>query len=250
VEKCQGSDLKPPPPIPFLNTAWTFVGSFTTLLALYGVSFLAGYETGETLVLAPFGALMTLQFSLTAAPASQPRNVVYGQLICLFMALLAKHYLIEQAQWPLWTVVPLTTAGGIAIMTKLSVTHPPAAASVVALFSMPNFTVVTAAILLAGNILAIIMAMLINNLSEKRRYPVYWEFGFVSTQESRGEQPGRLVLQQKVSESARCPEDHDTAQDSLDISDPRSEHGTAVSRALVRSNTHSYPQYHFIRSTL
>jgi hypothetical protein len=28
-------------------------------------------------------------------------------------------------------------------------------------------------------------------------------------------------LQQKVSESARSAEDHDTAQDSLDISDPR-----------------------------
>lgn len=222
VEKCQGSNLKPPPPVPFLNAAWTFVGAFITLLALYGVSFLIGYETGETLVLAPFGALMALQFSLTAAPASQPRSVVYGQLICIFMALLAKYYLIEHANWPLWTVVPLTTAGGIAMMTKLSVTHPPAAASVVALFSMPNFTVLTGAIILAGNMLAIIMAMLINNLSEKRQYPVYWEFGFVSTQESRGEQLRPLVLQRQAIQRTRSGQEFGTTESSPEVSDRRS----------------------------
>ena len=201
VEKSQGSSLKPPPPAPLSNAVWTFCGVFLTLLLLFGLSVLAKYETGDCVVLAPFGALLTLQFSLTAAPASQPRNVIYGQVICISMALLAKHYLMELGGWPLWIVVPLTTAGGIAVMTKVGVTHPPAAAAIVALFSKPdNLTILTGALLLVGNLVAVVMAILVNNLSEKRQYPVYWEFGILSTVESLSEQLRQTLPRWKPTE--------------------------------------------------
>jgi HPP family len=174
LEKCHGSDIEPPPSVPFSNAIWTFLGSYITLLLLYGLSYLARHETGDTIVLAPFGALLTLQFSLTAAPASQPRSIIYGQIICQSMALFSKIVFMDIACWPLWMIVPLTTAGGIATMTKLGLAHPPAAAVIIALFTQPKFTLMSSIFVLIGNMMAIATAILVNNLSEKRQYPVYW----------------------------------------------------------------------------
>lgn len=177
MEKSRGSNLKPPPPVPLLNAAWAFSGSFLTLLILFFLSSLLQTMTGEELVLAPFGALLTLQFSLTAAPASQPRNVIYGQMVSLSLALIAKTLL----HWSPMVVVPFATALAISAMAKLGCSHPPAAAAVVALFSEPDFSASSAVFLLIGNVVAVIMAVVVNNLSEKRQYPVYWEFGVRET---------------------------------------------------------------------
>jgi hypothetical protein len=174
LEKCRGSDIEPPPSVPLSNAIWTFVGSYLTLLILYGLSYLARHETGDTIVLAPFGALLTLQFSLTAAPASQPRSIIYGQIICHSMAIFSKLVFMDIACWPLWMIVPLTTAGGIATMSKLGLAHPPAAAVIIALFTQPNFTLTSSMFVLLGNMMAIATAIFVNNLSEKRQYPVYW----------------------------------------------------------------------------
>jgi CBS domain-containing membrane protein len=180
LRKCRGSDIEPPPSVPLTNAIWTFVGSYLTLLILYGLSYVARHETGDTIVLAPFGALLTLQFSLTAAPASQPRTIIYGQIICHSMALFSKLVFMDIACWPIWIIVPLTTAAGITTMTKLGLAHPPAAAVIIALFTQPNFTLTSCMFVLLGNIMAIAIAIFVNNLSEKRQYPIYWRFEFKS----------------------------------------------------------------------
>jgi hypothetical protein len=184
AEKTQGGNLKPPPPAPLWNAVWTFMGAFFSLLVLVGLSLLLHHWTGDGIVLAPFGALLTLQFSLTAAPASQPRNVIYGQMISLSIALLSNSYL--RPILPMWLLLPLTAAASIATMSKLGCTHPPAAAAVVALFSEPAFSVWTALFLLLGNLAAVATAIVANNLSDKRQYPVYWEFGIREALESLG----------------------------------------------------------------
>lgn len=189
VEKSRGSNLKPPPPVPLLNAAWAFTGSFLTLLVLFFLSSLLQTMTGEKLVLAPFGALLTLQFSLTAAPASQPRNVIYGQLVSLSIALIAKTLL----HWSPMVVVPFATALAISAMAKLGCSHPPAAAAIVALFSEPDFSASSAVFLLIGNVVAVLMAVVVNNLSEKRQYPVYWEFGVRGTLDNIAVALGNLM---------------------------------------------------------
>lgn len=177
VEKStKATDLEPPPPAPLENAIWTFSGVFLTLLSLFVISERFQARTGEGIVLAPFGALLTLQFSLTAAPASQPRNALYGQLLSLSLAVLGRHHLAGVL--PNRLLVPLIAALAIATMTKLGIPHPPAAAAVIALFAQPNgFNVLTALLVFVGNLVAVCLAILINNLSDKRQYPVYWKFG-------------------------------------------------------------------------
>lgn len=207
TEKCQGSNIKPPPPVPLSNAVRAFVGSFLTFLALYSLSALACRETEHRIVLAPFGALLTLLFSLTAAPASQPRAIIYGQLICISIALLGKYYLVDLARLPIWLVVPLTTSGGIATMTKFGLAHPPAAAAIVALFAQPDFSLMSGVFVLVGNLVAISVAVLVNNLSETSQYPIYWGFGIQGTMKSLGTHANQLLLRRLPTSSLRSSQD-------------------------------------------
>ena len=207
VEKCKGSNIKAPPPVPLSNAVRAFVGSFLTFLALYSLSALACHETEHKIVLAPFGALLTLLFSLTAAPASQPRAIIYGQLVCISMALLGKYYLMDLARLPIWLVVPLTTSGGIAIMTKLGLAHPPAAAVIVALFAQPDFSLMSGVFVLAGNLVAIAVAVLVNNLSDKSQYPIYWSFGIQATMQSLVTHANNMLLRRSPMESMRSSQE-------------------------------------------
>ena len=69
AKKCRGANNEAPPPFTTTASIWTFSGCFLTLLALLTFSDAIKEQNPEYyLVLGPFGALMTLQYSLTAAP--------------------------------------------------------------------------------------------------------------------------------------------------------------------------------------
>ena len=76
LTKCKGGGMKPPPPMPTRQVIWTFLGAFITLMILGGLNVILSKETGHGILLPPFGALLTLQYGLTPAPASQPRNAI------------------------------------------------------------------------------------------------------------------------------------------------------------------------------
>lgn len=69
--KCLGGNLQPPPPSPFDEGLLTFIGVFSTLLVLHSASGWIEQITGTAFILAPFGALMCLQFGLSMAPVGQ-----------------------------------------------------------------------------------------------------------------------------------------------------------------------------------
>eukprot|EP00521_Asterionellopsis_glacialis_P007813 CAMPEP_0195287770 /NCGR_PEP_ID=MMETSP0707-20130614/4695_1 /TAXON_ID=33640 /ORGANISM="Asterionellopsis glacialis, Strain CCMP134" /LENGTH=510 /DNA_ID=CAMNT_0040347555 /DNA_START=149 /DNA_END=1681 /DNA_ORIENTATION=- len=171
VTKSAGGGLKPPPAMHTRETLWTFFGSLISLLILSRL--LDTFNNGMK-VLGPFGALMTLLYGLTPAPASQPRNALYGQSVSISIALL-----VEMCTFlPDWFRVPFAVSLAIAAMSKLGITHPPAGASAVIFSTLDvenkwSFFL----LLLLGNVVVILLATLVNNLSCKRQYPIYWEFG-------------------------------------------------------------------------
>ena len=184
IKKSRGSDsIKPPPPAHFRTCLWTAAGVGLTLWLLGGVSRLANATTGEGLLLAPFGAFLTLQYSLTAAPASQPRNAIYGQITCLTIAGISSQvfaWIRPTLLLPEILLLPSAVAAGIATMQRLGITHPPAAAAMVAVMTRPvGFTWTAALWLLVGNALAVAIAVFVNNSSEHRQYPVYWQWGLL-----------------------------------------------------------------------
>lgn len=66
--KWKGANNEPPPPFTTAESLWSFTGCFITLLMLLNFSDAMMKATGYNLVAGPFGALMTLQYCLTAAP--------------------------------------------------------------------------------------------------------------------------------------------------------------------------------------
>lgn len=79
-KKCMGSNNKEAPHFSWNQTGLTFCGVFLTLLML--TNFNDRLSSDLKFALAPFGALVTLQYGLTAAPASQPKYII-GTLIFL-----------------------------------------------------------------------------------------------------------------------------------------------------------------------
>ena len=124
-------------------------------------------------------------FSKFTAPASQPRNIIIGQILSLCVAQVIGH----AKHLELWLRQSVATSLAIAFMVKLGVTHPPAGAAAL-FFSSGNSSWTQVALMLMGNVIAIICATLINNWSDKRQYPTFWglqpisEFGFYSTGET------------------------------------------------------------------
>ena len=120
---------------------------------------------------------MTLQYGLTMAPASQPRNAVYGQTVAVCVALAFTH--IPDNILAPCVRVPLATASVIALMTRLGITHPPAGAAAVLISSSSaghnnSFDWMILPLLLLGNIIAFGTGTIVNNFSSKRQYPTSW----------------------------------------------------------------------------
>ena len=61
-------------------------------------------------------------------------------------------------------------------MTRCGVTHPPAGASAF-IFASGQYGLTHVVILLIGNIIAIVLGSVLNNISDKRQYPTYYAMG-------------------------------------------------------------------------
>ena len=80
---------------------------------------------------------------------------------------------------PKWAAVALAPATAIALSQRCGVLHPPAgAASLIFVVGGARITdlgwMYLLTPLLVGNLVCCMMAMLVNNLSQKRQYPVFW----------------------------------------------------------------------------
>lgn len=117
-------------------------------------------------------AFICLQFGLTQAPAAQPRTCLMGQLLSMSIALTISTLPLL----PTWFKQALATSLAIGLMTRCGLTHPPAGASAF-LFSSGMFGISHMILLLCGNVLAIFLGSVINNMSEKRQYPTYYAMG-------------------------------------------------------------------------
>lgn len=111
---------------------------------------------------------MTLHYGLTAAPASQPRNALLGQIVSLTIGIALSY----ATRLEVWLRQSLATSLAIASMVKLGITHPPAGASAL-IFATGEARWGNMAFLLIGNLIAIASATIINNASNKRQYPIY-----------------------------------------------------------------------------
>ena len=175
AKKCAGGDAQIPPPMPFQQSLWTLLGVFCGLILLsaYNEQILRLSNKEYFLLIGPFGALMTLRYGLTSAPASQPRNAILGQALAGAVSLSFTY--IPEEMLPTWIRRAVAPSFAITAMVKFGVPHPPAGAHSV-IYASGDYGWRFYLLVVLGSILSVIPATLVNNLSTKRAYPIFWGY--------------------------------------------------------------------------
>ena len=191
-----GGNGQPPPRADWTSTAWTFIGVFLGILVPAAINHfaLAANKSEFTLMMGSFGALATLLYAAPASPFAQPRMVIMGHVVALVVSISVDYLVINpltggaeasvrdfsSTQFiPKWLATALVPALSISAMAKLGCINPPAAAASIIYLAggrqvknlqwlyifMPT---------LLGCAIMIFVAILVNNLSSRRKFPQFW----------------------------------------------------------------------------
>lgn len=189
LSKIQGGGLQVPPALSTRQSLWTTFGAFCGLMVLAALNkiYMTLSDDYYFLLVEPFGALMTLQYGLTAAPASQPRNAIMGQAVAGAVSL-SFTYIPEYilAEWLRRVIGPAIAIG---VMVKLGFTHPPAGAHAI-VYSSGKYNFSFYALVVLSTVVSTIPATLVNNMSRKRQYPTFWGFPSFLTNRASGRSKG------------------------------------------------------------
>lgn len=169
--KLRGAGTQAPPTSSWGQSLLSMTGVMLSILLVSAVNdtMTTTWGSDYEAPLGPMGALLGLQFGLTAAPAAQPRTIMVGQVVSILIALAFAEISSERA----WIKQSLSCAVAVGAMAKIGVVNPPAAANAF-VFASGNLGFSNMAAALLSNILAIICSIFFNNLSDKRQYPSFW----------------------------------------------------------------------------
>lgn len=150
--------------------SWKFAlwGLFCGTLAIFIILKITEIA-GEPLFIGSFGASAVLLFGATDSPLAQPRNLVGGHLISALVAVL-----IVACGGTGISAMALAVGISLFCMYITRTLHPPGGAT--ALIGVQGhagaaFLLVP---ILAGTLILLLTALVINNLVHHRQYPKYW----------------------------------------------------------------------------
>ncbi|MFT4249101.1 MAG: HPP family protein [Pseudomonas sp.] len=154
------------PPAPSLK--FILLSSFGTIVAIAlagGISVLSGIPW----LMAPFGASCVLAFGVPDSPLAQPRAIVGGHLVATMVGLAVGAWLGDG-----WIACALGVGLALAAMQITRTVHAPAGADplVVIVGHAPVSYLVSP--VLAGSLVVVLTAWLVNNIRSARSYPKYW----------------------------------------------------------------------------
>jgi CBS-domain-containing membrane protein len=154
-----------PPVPPFRMIAFSLIG---TVLAIGVLSWLS-LHSGETWLMAPFGASCVLAFGVPDSPLAQPRNIIGGHVIATLVGLVALHVLGDS-----WWVGAIAVGFALSLMQITRTLHAPAGANpLVVIAAHAPFSFLFTPVL-TGSIVIVAIAWLTNNARSKNSYPRYW----------------------------------------------------------------------------
>ncbi|MDP7414783.1 MAG: HPP family protein [SAR202 cluster bacterium] len=154
--------------------AWAWVGS---ALGIGIIAVLSNeyFEPADSLLLiGSFGASAVLVYAAIAAPLSQPRNLIGGHIISAIIGVA-----LFQIFGDNFVGAGLAVSLAIAAMMATDTLHPPGGATALiaviggeVIHDLGLFYVLAPAAL--GAVILLLIALIVNNISSSRRYPVNW----------------------------------------------------------------------------
>jgi CBS-domain-containing membrane protein len=173
-EKMKGT-TKSPPSVSLSEILWSWIGAFLGIAAVALVNYHLLEDTDLVMIIGSFGASAVLIYGAIRSPLAQPRNLVGGHVISAIIGVAAYNLLSGH----MWIATSVAVATAIAAMHATKTLHPPGGAT--ALIAVIGSEKIHALgylyALIPAGLGALIMlgvALLVNNIPEKRQYPEFW----------------------------------------------------------------------------
>lgn len=158
--------------IDFREHFWSFVGSFIGIgcIAYFHSTHFPGSD--GVYLIGSFGASSVLIYGIIQSPFSQPRNLIGGHVISALIGVTIQMWLPE----PIWLSAPLGVSLSIIAMQVTKTLHPPGGATaLIAIIGTEKIKTLgywyVFSPVLIGTLILLTVALIVNNITEKRSYP-------------------------------------------------------------------------------
>ena len=174
IQKMKGT-TKSPPVVNSYEIIWSWIGAFFGIAAVAYINFNILEKTDFVMIIGSFGASAVLIYGAIKSPLAQPRNLIGGHIISAFVGVTCYQLLHSH----MWLASAVAVATAIALMHATKTLHPPGGAtSLIAVIGSEKihnlgylYVLVPAGF---GALIMLLVALVVNNLAEKRRYPEFW----------------------------------------------------------------------------
>jgi CBS-domain-containing membrane protein len=164
-----------PPRVSLSEILWSWLGAFLGIAAVAYINYGLLDGTDLVMIIGSFGASAVLIYGAIKSPLAQPRNLLGGHVISALVGVTA----FKLFEPNLWLAAALAVATSIAVMHATKTLHPPGGATaLIAVISGAKvhslgylYALVPAG---AGALVMLAVALLVNNLAPRRRYPEFW----------------------------------------------------------------------------
>lgn len=130
-------------------------------------------ELENVFLIGSFGASSVLVYGAIQSPMAQPRNLLGGHVVSALVGVSVGQLLPDV----IWLTAPLAVACSIVFMQMTRTMHPPGGAT--ALIAVSSGTKISSlgywyvlSPVLSGALILLLVALLFNNITAKRHYPV------------------------------------------------------------------------------
>ncbi|GAB7362143.1 hypothetical protein MBLNU230_g2169t1 [Neophaeotheca triangularis] len=168
---------KEPPAL--VQWVFAFIGTFIGILLVGGT-----YAHAPLLdrlqpppMIASLGASAILDYNAVRSPLAQPRNVIFGHVLCAIVGVcISKLFQLSSNFDEIsWVAGAVSTSLASVLMSATGTVHPPGGAT--ALLACTSAEIreldwMFIPLILLGSIFMLIIALMVNNIA--RQYPVYW----------------------------------------------------------------------------
>ena len=153
------------------------IGAGVTIVILAYITYesiLADTNYGLWLA-ASFGSSVVVVFGYPENEFSQPKNVLFGHLVCAFVGILfVTLFKISQDRSIFFLALGLATGIAVMLMMAFKITHPPAGGNtIVVILAQESFQFLMFPIMV-GTVTIIIGGIIYNRFILKKNYPLKW----------------------------------------------------------------------------
>ncbi|HLS96533.1 MAG TPA: HPP family protein [Sphingobacterium sp.] len=152
---------------------WSFLGAFVGIFTIAVIQSLSLPTLENVFLIGSFGASSVLVYGAIQSPLAQPRNLIGGHVVSAVVGVTVAQILPDI----IWLTAPLAVASSIVCMQITRTLHPPGGAT--ALIAVAGGTKIASlgywyvlSPVLSGCLILFVVALVFNNITKKRHYPV------------------------------------------------------------------------------